>query len=84
MGRLIAITLVGQQLEDHVAEARYRTNRRAIAFARQGRQAMEGTENVTGAINKGYAGIGAYRMCHGLILGQRAATSNPKVVRRHT
>jgi hypothetical protein len=45
---------------------------------------MEGTEDVTGAVNKGYAGIGAYRMCHWLILGQRAVTSNPKVLGRHT
>jgi hypothetical protein len=45
---------------------------------------MEGTEDITGAINKGYAGIGAYRMSHRPILGQRAVTSNPKVVRRYT
>jgi hypothetical protein len=84
MGGLIAITLIGQQFENHVAEARHRANWCPVTFARQWRQAMERAENVTRAVNKGYAGIGAYRMCHGLILSQHAATSNPKVVRRHT
>jgi hypothetical protein len=83
MGGLIAIALIGQQFENHVAKARHRPNRRTVAFPRQRRQAVKGAEDVTRAINKGYAGIGAYRMCHGVILGQRATTSNPKVFWPH-
>jgi len=46
------ITSANEQFPEHIAKARNRTNRQAIALSRQWWQSMIGTENITRTINK--------------------------------
>ena len=67
MGRPLACDTIAQQLEQHVAKARDRSNRQPVRFARQRRQSVKSAENIAGTVHQknmvaGFEGIGRHEL----------------------
>ncbi len=62
---------IGNQLPEHGAEAVHGADRQAVGRPRQGRQRMEGAENVAGPVDQ--VDVAALADGHGLAIGNRDA-----------